>query len=222
MDKENIEKAMKDVFGKKESHHKFLIILLIFLAFVVGAFYFYPNVLSIISLQSTFKTEDVAFVSQADLEFQSKAKNITGYDWVSFLDADGSENAKITALLFLANEMNSLEGDFSFVNRSVGISKSELPTRLNASDNSRGNLLKLIGNVKSVENIFAEKGLNSAKIRTNRLSVIENFFKKNSLPEGEISPNAADIFAERLGLTVDDYSSLVSLMIVNYNLFLIG
>lgn len=168
----------------------------------------------------TLKAEDVAFVSQADSGFQGRIKNITGYYWVSFLDADSSENAKITALLFLANEIDSLEGDFSFVNRSVGISKSELPARLNATDNSRENLLKLIGNVKSVENIFAEKGLNSAKIRANRLSVIEGFFKRYPLTEGEISPNAADIFAEKLGLTVDDYSRLLSLMIVNYNLFL--
>lgn len=53
-----------------------------------------------------------------------------------------------------------------------------------------------------------------------RFSVIEAFFSRYPLPEGEINLDAADIFAEMLGLTVDDYSRLVSLMIVNYNLFL--
>jgi len=169
----------------------------------------------------TFKPEDVDFISISDLEFQSRVKNITGYDWITFLNADGSGNAKITALLFLANEIDSLDDDFNFVNRSVGISKSELPSRLNATDNSKGNLMELTRRVKEMENLFLEKNLNSAEIRINRLIVIESFFNKYSLPEGGVTnENITALFAELLGLTVDDYPRLVSLIIVNYNLFL--
>ena len=169
----------------------------------------------------TFKQEDVVFVSEVDLEFQSKVKGITGYDWTNFLNADGSDNAKIAALLFLANEIDELDGNFNFVDRSVGISRSELGiSRLDATDNSRENLLRLVGNVKSVNNVFFLKGLETGKIKANRLSVIENFFSKNLLPEGELSFDLADVFAEKLGLTSDSYSRLVSLMIVNYNIFL--
>ena len=56
----------------------------------------------------------------------------------------------------------------------------------------------------------------------NRLSAIEAFFNRYSLTEGELNSDVADIFAGKLGLTVDDYPRLVSLMIVNYNLFLAG
>ena len=200
-----------------KNHKKlFLAIMLIVIISVIMI-----AILPIFEKKISFEQEDIVFISQPDLEFQTKVKALTGYDWIDFLNADKSENAKIAALLFLANELDSLDDDFKFVNRSVGINKSEFPARLNATDNSKKNLMKLIKNVKAVENSFVDKGLPSAKIRANRILVIENFFKKNPLPEGEITFDASDLFAEKLGLTMNDYPRLVSLMIINYNLFLV-
>ncbi len=220
------EKSIETI--RKKSHHKILLAAALVVFSMVVAFVFYPELLNQFNLSFSqlssqpFKPEDAAFISESDLNFQSKVKNITGYDWITFLNADGSENAKLTALLFLANEIDVLEDDFGFVDRSVGISKDELGiSRLDATDNSRENMLKLIGNVKSGNNVFFSKGLETAKIRANRLSVIENFFKRYALPEGVLNTDATEIFAEMLGLTVDDYSKLISLMIVNYNLFLV-
>ncbi len=215
---EEVRQVLQDVLKKK--HHKklFSIIILFVLAIISIVVVTQTPLLSFGS--SPFKQEDVAFISQSDLDSQGHAKNITGYDWTNFLNADGSDNAKISALLFLANEIDALDSNFRFVNRSVGVSVDELPSRLNATDNSKGNLLKLIGNIRGVNDVFLSKGLESVKIRANRLSVIENFFSRYALPGGEISSDVADIFAEKLGLTVDDYPRLISLMIVNYNLFL--
>jgi hypothetical protein len=208
--------AQQQQVPANKNHKKlFLIIIFVIIISIIAI-----AILPIFEKKISFKPEDVVFVSQPDLEFQSKVKDLTGYDWVSFLDADKSDNAKITALLFLANEIDSLDNDFEFVDRSVGINKSEFPIRLDATDNSKENLLKLIDNLKSVENSFVDKDLPSAKIRANRILVIENFFKKNPLPEGEINEDAANLFAEMLGLTMSDYPRLASLMIVNYNLFL--
>lgn len=216
------EKTMEENIRKKKLYHKILIVALLVAA--VAIFAFYSGLLNQVNFalpfpSQTSKPEDVAFISEVDLDFQSKVKDITGYDWGNFLNADGSENSKVTALLFLANEIDALDDNFNFVDRSVGINKNELPLNLTATDASKENLLKLIRNVKSVDNVFFSKGLETAKIRANRLSVIEDFFKRYSLPEGEISLDVNDVFAEMLGLSVDDYSRVVSLMIVNYKLF---
>lgn len=202
----------------KKSNKKFLF----FIAFI--AILSFIIILTRILTQSEdkllFEEEDLVFVSEADLEFQSKVKETTGYDWTNFLNARGNKKAKTAALLFLAEEIGSLDSNFDFVDRSVGLNKNEMPGRLNPVDSSRENLLNFIGNVKAVDNIFLENGLNSVQIRINRLTVIENYFNKHSLPEGEINENVAALFAEILGLTMDDYPRLISLMIVNYNLFL--
>lgn len=197
--------------------NKILIAVVLSVVLLAGIIYY---LLSSNKIQSNLKSEDVVFVSQTDLDFQARVKNVTGYDWSNFLNANNREDAKIAALLFLANEIDSLDDDFAFVNRSVGLTKIELGiTRLDASDTSRENLLKVVANIKSVENTFLKKGLKSGKTRANRLSTIESFFSTYSLPEGEMKKDVAVMFAEKLGLTVSDYSKLVSLMIVNYNLF---
>lgn len=188
-------------------------IIIVFLIIAIITIFYSP--LDLIS------EDDVFFISEADLDFQDKVKTLTGYDWIGFLDADDSENAKIAALLFLSNEINSLEDDFKFVKRSVGMEKSELPKKLDATDNSKDNLLKYIDNLKSAETIFLEKGLISSQTRIHRLQVIQNYFKKNSLPEGGLNEDLSEMFAESLGLKVDEYSRLVSLIIVNYSLFLV-
>jgi len=167
-----------------------------------------------------FEVEDLVFVSEADLEFQERIKSLTGYDWSNFLDADNEENAKVAALLFLAEEIGSLDSNFNFIDRSVGLNKSELPGRLDPANRSSDNIIKLIRNVKTVDNIFIENGLSSAQIRTNRLTVIENYFNKHSLPEGEVNEDLASLFIEIFGLTIDEYPRLVSILILNYNFFL--
>ena len=223
-----LEEVINEINRKKltaktrtnKPHSKLIIAFGFLVISAISVYFIYYQSISGLVSNRNFKAEDVVFVSYSDLEFQDRVKNITGYDWIAFLNADGSDNSKIAALLFLSNEIDELDDNFDFVNRSVGISKGELPDKLDATDNSRDNLLKLIGNVKSVDNVFFSKGLETAKTRANRLSVIGDFFKRYTLLEGEINIDVKDIFAEILGLTVDDYSRLVSLMVVNYNLFL--
>jgi len=172
------------------------------------------------SLLKSLKEEDVAFISQADLDFQSKVKEITGNGWPAIIKADDSESAGVAALLFLANEIDALAGTYILVNRSVGLSKSELgAAKLDAADNSKENLLKMIKNMESIERAFSAKGLETAKTRKNRLSVIEKFFRKNPLPERQISPEETELFAETLGLSVNTPQKIVSLMIINYAFF---
>lgn len=224
MDSETkLHAAMREVFRKKKSHKKTFAILFILILVVVSIALIATQsklLLSGKSDQTVFKQEDVAVVSQSDIDFQAKVKNATGYDWTNFLNADGSEKAKTAALLFLSGEISALDDNYKFVNRSAGLGKGEIGlARLNASDTSKNNLLKLIGNVKHAEDVFLLKGLSSAKTRANRLSVIEGFFNKYSPPEGIIRADAQSLFYEKLGLTVDDYSRSISLMILNYNLF---
>jgi hypothetical protein len=192
-------------------NHKKLFLIIIFVIII--------SIIVIAILPIFEKRSDVS-QTEADSGFQSKVKDITDYDWVSFLNADGSENAKITALLFLANEIDALDDDFNLINVYAELDKSELSSTLTETDTSKENLLKLIENTKAIETIFAEEGLGTARVRVERLSVIENFFKKYPLPEGEINRDAKKIFTKNLGLTADDYSTVISLMIVNYNLFL--
>jgi len=218
MDESSVQKAMQDAIGKKRARNKILIVIALFLMSGLIVILFYPSALT----SSGQKAEDVAFISQSDTEFQQGVKNITGYDWVSFVTADGSEKSKTAAMLFLAEEISILDDNFNFVNRSVGLKKSELGmTRLNATDASKTNLLKLAANAQAANNIFASKGLASAKIRSARLAHIEGFFGKYPKPEGQIN-SGQSLFSERLGLSAGDYQRLISLMIVNYNLFVIA
>ncbi len=215
-----IESALREAFGKK-SHKKILGVFILFGLSAIVLMFFYPNALPISLTQGLgIRAEDVAFVSQGDSDFQQRVKNVTGYDWTNFLDADENGKSKTAALMLLSNEISALDDNYNFVNRSAGLGKGEIGiTRLNATDSSRANLLKLIGNVKSAENAFAAKGMASAKTRADRMSVIENFFGKYAMPEGAIAGDAQNLFGEKLGLSVDDYPRLVSLMIINYNLF---
>ena len=193
-----------------KSHKKlFLIIIFVIIISII-----------VIAILPIFEKRSDVSQTEADSGFQSKVKDITDYDWVSFLNADGSENAKIAALLFLANEIDALDDDFNLINVYAELDKSELSSTLTETDTSKENLLKLIENTKAIETIFAEEGLGTARVRVERLSVIENFFKKYPLPEGEINRDAKKIFTKNFGLTADDYSTVISLMIVNYNLFL--
>src|SRR3989344_2210712 len=60
----------------------------------------------------------------------------------------------------------------------------------------------------------------SLKTRIERLSSLKAYVSENGLPEGEINAELADVFAQTMGIVPKDYSRAVTLMIINYNLFI--
>lgn len=94
--------------------------------------------------------------------------------------------------------------------------------QLNASDRSRENIIAMVRSMKTIESIYKEKGLETAQIRLKRLSVLESFFARHGLAQGQIPEEEKELFTTALGFSPADFESLVSLMIANYNVFLAG
>jgi len=153
-------------------------------------------------------------VNEEDAIFQANTKSLTGYDWQNKPSGD-SENAKAGALLLLAAEIDSLHTD---IDEGIYLEAASLPARLDAQDVSKENVLLLIDDVAAIESLLPES--TSLKTRIERLSSLKDYVSENGLPEGEINAELADAFAQTMGIVPKDYSRAVTLMIINYNLFI--
>lgn len=153
-------------------------------------------------------------VNEEDAIFQANTKSLTGYDWQNKPSGD-SENAKAGALLLLAAEIDSLHTD---IDEGIYLEAASLPARLDAQDVSKENILLLIDDVAAIESLLPES--TSLKTRIERLSSLKDYVSENGLPEGEINAELADAFAQTMGIVPKDYSRAVTLMIINYNLFI--
>ena len=153
-------------------------------------------------------------VNEEDAIFQANTKSLTGYDWQNKPSGD-SENAKAGALLLLAAEIDSLHTD---IDEGIYLEAASLPARLDAQDVSKENVLLLIDDVAAIESLLPES--TSLKTRIERLSSLKDYVSENGLPEGEINAELADVFAQTMGIVPKDYSRAVTLMIINYNLFI--
>jgi len=153
-------------------------------------------------------------VNEEDAIFQANTKSLTGYDWQNKPSGD-SENAKAGALLLLAAEIDSLHTD---IDEGIYLEAASLPARLDAQDVSKENVLLLIDDVAAIESLLPES--TSLKTRIERLSSLKDYVSENGLPEGEINAELADAFAQTMGIVPKDYSQAVTLMIINYNLFI--
>lgn len=209
-DEKQVRSELDEVFAKHKQRYGKFAVIVIALATLAGA---------VIYLSPSFSGagELAATVSQDDADFQNQVKNVTGYGW-SFVNS-GDDAAKTAAMLFLAEEINAMEGTLNLLKRS-GVTLKDVPGELNATGGAKEDVLKLVTGMKTVESAFSSNGISSATIRLARLAAIESFVGKYGIPEGAIAAEEKQILAGKLGLTVDDYARLVTLMTFNYNVML--
>jgi len=166
---------------------------------------------------------DVSFVSSQDSLTQEKIKNITGYNWTIFINADGDENSKTASLLFLLNEIVFMEKEYDYVNKSFGINKKEWNNlnlkELDALDKSKKNMVKLVDNMIVVKNFMEKSGI-SNEVQIKRLQFLRYYFNEYGLPEGSVPINTSKVVKDFFVFDIVNYDQFKVLLISEYNAFL--
>jgi hypothetical protein len=159
-----------------------------------------------------------------DRNYQHAIENGTGQNWSTIIYRPyDNDKTKLASILLLDCELayTSLEHTFISYNENISYNKNITDeewlkiniTRLNQNNISKENILKVIENLKIIENFYLDKGLDFVQTSINRLEFLYNYINKIDFPKDDFTIQFQGFtgntsFIDATKITINYYNSI--------------
>jgi hypothetical protein len=183
----------------------FLVIIILIIIFVIFLYSFSNFQEKTIEINSKISIKDVTYSNSSgskfdenmnslieiDKDYQNYTTKITGQNWSTIIYKQyDNDKTKLAAILLLMSQEAYLSVETTYATGGMNIKDEEwLSLNINKIDNktSKGNILKLIDNLKIIENFYLEKNLSFAKTGINRLNFLYGYIDNSEFPKDDFT-----------------------------------